>query len=130
MPSDLPKIVQSQALVRAALRSTNQPHVAALTLLELYHVLSRRSGLSGSEIEARLARLRKNVAITLTDEAVIDQAFELANRHKLQIYDAFILAAAATAGCDTLYSEDMQNGFVWRGVEVVNPFIGLALPTA
>ena len=32
------------------------------------------------------------------------------------------LAAAAEAGCRLLLSEDLQDGFTWSGVTVVNPF--------
>jgi predicted nucleic acid-binding protein len=123
LPSDRPKIAKAQALMRGALQSTMQLHVAAQALLELTYVLARKSGLSKSEIEIRLARLRRTLILTATDDAVFDQALEIASRHHHQIYDAVILAAAAVAGCDRLYSEDMQHGFVWRGVEVVNPFL-------
>ena len=30
--------------------------------------------------------------------------------------------AAAQAGCDTLYSEDFQDGQTVAGVKIVNPF--------
>jgi len=57
-----------------------------------------------------------------TSEAVLDAALHLASVHKLRIWDAIILAAAAEADCRLLLSEDMQDGFTWRGVTVVNPF--------
>ena len=31
-------------------------------------------------------------------------------------------AVAADAGCRLLLSEDLQDGFTWRGVTVVDPF--------
>ena len=37
-------------------------------------------------------------------------------------YDALIVASAIEAGCDTLYSEDMQHGRTIGGVAIVNPF--------
>ena len=46
----------------------------------------------------------------------------LAATHRLQIWDALILATAAGAGCRLLLSEDMQDGFVWKGCTVANPF--------
>jgi predicted nucleic acid-binding protein len=49
-------------------------------------------------------------------------AIDLAADHKLSIWDA-ILAVAAEAGCRLLLSEDLQQGFTWAGVTVVNPFI-------
>jgi predicted nucleic acid-binding protein len=40
-------------------------------------------------------------------------------------WDALILAAALAAGCDTLYSEDMQDGQIFEGrLTVKNPFAG------
>jgi predicted nucleic acid-binding protein len=51
-----------------------------------------------------------------------DAALDLATEHKLQFWDALILSAAADAGCSLLLSEDLQAGFTWRGVRVVDPF--------
>lgn len=42
--------------------------------------------------------------------------------HRLGIWDALILSAAADAGCRLLLSEDLQDGFTWGGVTVANPF--------
>lgn len=49
-------------------------------------------------------------------------ALDLATTHKLQFWDALIVSTAADAGCAMLISEDMQHGFAWRGVTVVDPF--------
>ena len=43
-------------------------------------------------------------------------ATDLAVDRDLSIWDAVILAAAADAGCRLLLSEDMQDGFAWRGL--------------
>jgi predicted nucleic acid-binding protein len=51
-----------------------------------------------------------------------DAALDLATEHKLQFWDALILSVAANAGCSLLLSEDLQPGFTWRGVRVVDPF--------
>ncbi len=47
----------------------------------------------------------------------------LAERYGFSIYDSFIVAAALAAGCDTLWSEDMQHGMVVDGrLRIANPF--------
>ena len=47
----------------------------------------------------------------------------LAERHNLSLYDATIAAAALHAGCDALFSEDMQHGMTLDGrLRVVDPF--------
>ena len=51
-----------------------------------------------------------------------DRAVELARRYGFRIYDASILAATQLAGCDTVYSEDMQDGQVIGGMTIRNPF--------
>ena len=57
-----------------------------------------------------------------TNQATMLQAIALATEHGLQIWNAVILAAAAEARASLLLSEDMQDGFTWRGVTVANPF--------
>ena len=42
--------------------------------------------------------------------------------NNLQIWDALILAVTAENRCRILISADMQDGFTWRGVTVVNPY--------
>jgi predicted nucleic acid-binding protein len=49
-------------------------------------------------------------------------ATSLASQNRLSIWDAVILAATADAKCNILMSEDFQDGFVWQGVTVCNPF--------
>ena len=53
---------------------------------------------------------------------MIVNATDLAADHGLTIWDSVVLAAAAEAGCRLLLSEDLQEGFTWRGVTVANPF--------
>jgi predicted nucleic acid-binding protein len=50
-------------------------------------------------------------------------ARKLAETYRLSVYDALIVAAAIEAGCDTLYSEDMQHGQVIGSLRIQNPFI-------
>jgi predicted nucleic acid-binding protein len=47
----------------------------------------------------------------------------LAERYGLSVYDAMIAASALDAGCDTLWSEGLQDGMVMDGkLRIVNPF--------
>jgi predicted nucleic acid-binding protein len=46
-----------------------------------------------------------------------------AEDHRLSFYDALIVASAVEAGCETLYSEDMQHGRSIGGLTIVNPFL-------
>ena len=53
-------------------------------------------------------------------------AVSLAREHGLPFFDVLIVAAAIEAGCDTLFSEDMQHGRSIGGLAIVNPFLDRA----
>ena len=52
-----------------------------------------------------------------------EQGLLLSRRYQLSIYDGLIVAAALHAGCDTLWSEDMQDGLLVEGrLRLSDPF--------
>jgi predicted nucleic acid-binding protein len=120
--ADEVKITQAKILVEEWSLS-KKVVIAAQVCAELHSVLVRYLRLSPSAAGERVSEFLTLFDCAPTTESILAQAFTLAARHKTQTYDAIILAAAAESGCDTLYSEDMQHGFVWRGVEVINPFL-------
>lgn len=97
--------------------------IAAQTLLELFEVLTRKAGWPSEMAAAEVDRVAGEVEIVPTDVSLLTHAQSVAVQHGLRIFDAVILAAADSAGCETLYSEDMQHGFAWRRVRIVNPFM-------
>ncbi len=55
--------------------------------------------------------------------AIHETGLAIIECHDLSTYDAMIVAAALDAGCNTLLSEDMQNGMVFQGrLRISNPF--------
>lgn len=90
---------------------------------ELYNVLSRKARLDPDDARAHLMVWRDSAALIDTTAETALSAMELAARHKLQFWDSIIIAASSHAGCRLLLSEDMQNGFTWSGLTVVNPFL-------
>lgn len=90
--------------------------------LELHHLLVRKSGFTRTDAAAVVRGYLESALLVATDPIVLEAAFDLAALHNLQIFDSVILAAAARGRCGVLYSEDMQHGFVWEGVTIVNPF--------
>jgi predicted nucleic acid-binding protein len=51
-----------------------------------------------------------------------ETCLDLQNETRYSFYDSLILSAAIQAGCDILYSEDLQDGQELRGIKIVNPF--------
>ncbi len=53
----------------------------------------------------------------------VDLALELTARYQVSYYDALVLAAAHLAGCEVVFSEDLNAGQDYAGVRVENPFL-------
>ena len=52
----------------------------------------------------------------------LEGAFALEDRYGVRFWDALLLASANAADCDYFLSEDLNDGQVYGGVTVVNPF--------
>ena len=90
-------------------------------LFELSAVLFRKSGQSAGEIR-NLVRLFSTLPIVNQTAETVSRAVELTGIYNLSIFDAGIIAAAESAGCDQIWSEDFNEGQEYCGIRLVNPF--------
>ena len=97
--------------------------ISVQVLNELANVARRKMQISWDETHALLNMLRDLLTVhPLTVEAH-ETGLGIAERYGLSTYDAMIAASALHAGCDTLWSEDMQHGLALKeGLRIVNPF--------
>lgn len=63
-----------------------------------------------------------------TTADLLQHAAELSTEHDFQFWDALIWVASAEAGASFLLTEDLQDGFRYRGVQALNPFAESAWP--
>jgi predicted nucleic acid-binding protein len=120
-PSDRSKVALAAALL-IDVTAEGSLVIPAQVCLEFHHILVRKGGMTYEGAAGMVEACIESALIVPTDLGIAQAAFELAGRHKLQTYDAVVLAAAARARCAILFSEDMQHGFEWEGVRVINPF--------
>lgn len=127
-PDDHQKIVRTRAMIEAMSDDASIELVVPVQALgELYRVLRRKGRRDGSAARAIVLEFRDLYRLAPTTESVLVAALDLATEHQFSIFDAIIVNAAAEAGCRALISEDMQDGFVWRGLRIVAPFVGDAI---
>ncbi len=101
-----------------------RPLVSAQVINEAINVCLRKLGFDRTKAYAFADSVMRLTDVLPIDETTIRKSAELAIRYQLANWDALIAAAAVLAGCDTLYSEDLQNGQVLADqLSVVNPFI-------
>jgi predicted nucleic acid-binding protein len=122
LPSDREKAESARRLLEKLVATGIRPVIALQSLAELHRVLVRKGGFQPRAAEQKLLIWRETSQVMASEEPIFDNALELASDHHFQIYDSIVFAAAVHARCDLLLSEDMQDGFSWRGVTVANPF--------
>jgi predicted nucleic acid-binding protein len=95
---------------------------------ELFNVLIRRAGRSRHDARDSVLAWRDAFQLVETSPDVMLAAADLATDHRLGIWDAVVVAATSKVGCRVLLSEELQEGFTWAGVTVVNPFASARHP--
>jgi predicted nucleic acid-binding protein len=98
--------------------------VSIQSLNEFVSVARRKLGMSWKEIRESLnlicALCPDPVPISLGTHKA---ALGIAEKYGYSIYDALVASAALEAGCQTLYSEDLQDGqIINRQLTIRNPF--------
>jgi len=100
------------------------PSISTQVLSETASVASRRLSLSASEIRKLITSLEAMCRVEIITLITIHAALDIRERYGFSWYDSLIVAVALEAGCDTLYSEDMQNNQEINGrLRIVNPFV-------
>src|SRR3546814_16234338 len=103
LSEDSAKADKAESLLKAG------PVISVQVLNEVTHVCVRKLKMGWDEIAQFLELVRGFCKVVPLTETIHDQARLIAARHTLSFYDACIVAAATGAGCQTLYSEDMNH---------------------
>ncbi|HTW56721.1 MAG TPA: PIN domain-containing protein [Terriglobales bacterium] len=107
---------------RAELWKSRLGRVSFQVLNEFYVNAVRVKPAASNEARAEVRDLLAWNPVVV-DAAVIERGWKLQDRYQLSFWDSLIVAAAKTASCGFLLSEDLQDGQKLDGVEIVNPFL-------
>lgn len=103
-------------------RSRGRAVISIQVLQEYFWATTRKLGVDpGIATEKLMLFGRADVMTPRTDDVV--SAARLSVEHKLSFWDAMIVQMAVQADCAVLFSEDLQAGRRFAGVEIVNPFM-------
>ena len=115
---DVPRAEISRALL------SHGGIVSVQVLSEFVAVARRKLRMSWPDLREALTDVRVlcpgPVSVTLKTH---ESALKVAESAGYRIYDSLVIAAALESGCDTLYSEDMQDGRRIEGLTIRNPFV-------
>jgi predicted nucleic acid-binding protein len=108
---------------RAASLFVPQPTISTQVLSETANVALKKLAMPMSDARKLLITLESLCRVEMITSACLHRAFGIVERYGFSRYDSLIVATALEAGCDTLYTEDMQHGQVLEEkLTVTNPF--------
>ena len=97
----------------------------SVQILQEFYVQAARSNrpgaLSHEEATAFIEKWLRFPVLDITT-ALMRDAFVASQRWRISYWDAAVVEAARTCGCDVLLSEDLSAGQNYDGVRVENPF--------
>lgn len=96
--------------------------VPVQALGELFRVLVVKAAWKARAARAAVLSWADAYQTMETSTDVMLAAADAVVSHKLGIWDAVILCASEEAGCRLLLSEDMQDGFTYKGITIANQF--------
>ena len=120
---------EKRDIARRLLGSTEygQFVLSAQVLSEFYVTVTRKLAEPVSEAKAEEAVrwLGLNPIVSI-DQALVRSAVQTSRASQLSYWDGLVVAAAARAGCERLFTEDLNDGQQIGPVYVENPFRGMA----
>ena len=118
------KARRATRLIRDAL--TRQKGVVSYQVVqEFFNVALRRFSqpMQTADAEQYLSTVFRPLLGVHSSQALYAEALHLHAQNGLSWYDALIVSGAIQARCDLLYTEDLQHGQRFGGLQVRNPFL-------
>lgn len=97
--------------------------ISVQVLNEIVNVSKKKLKLPVGNLRTLLNAIRAKLDVHSVTIDTHELGLRLGDRYGFAVYDSFIVAAALLADCDTLWSEDMQDGLMVHGrMKIRNPF--------
>lgn len=109
----------AQSIMMRAARS--ECIVPVQVLAEFANACRRKNILAADLVRARIGEIAATFITPVSSAEDVDRAAAMAERYRLQFFDALICAVANRAGAKILLSEDFQDGMVIGDLAVLNP---------
>lgn len=115
---------QQRALEVIASEAGPDVVISAQVLGEFFDVTTRKLAEQVAPADARrLVSEMARLPVVPVDARLVSAAIAGVAAWQLSYWDALIIAAAETAGCDVVLSEDLADDRVYGSVRVRNPFV-------
>jgi len=118
--ADPQKQIKARTLLKTA--RTSRTGVLSTQVLQEFYVVATGKLKVEPTLAKKITRSMANFTTVTVDFLLIEQAMEICQSDNLSFWDALIVSAASSAGCQAIWTEDLNHNQAVRGIEIVNPF--------
>ena len=108
-------------LITHALEVNHDGCLSTQVLQEFCNTMCKKTRRTKEEIDGMLDGFRELLKTDVTVD-LVRHALDVKDEYGIQYYDALIVSAAERLGCSEIVSEDLNDGQLYRGMKVINPF--------
>lgn len=119
--ADLGKKLRARNLLRAIVDEGQIGVISTQVLQEFYVASTRKLSLDPVRVKAIMHTFDEFEIVTVTAE-LIREAIDCSIINRLSFWDSLIIIAAEVAHCEKVWTEDLNDGQIIRGVRIENPF--------
>lgn len=117
---DKTKQLKSRNLLKS-LAEENLGVLSTQVLQEFFVTLTKKLGVDPLAAKDILSSFEHFEVVTVNAQ-LINEAIDISIINIISFWDSLIMAAAKSANCDEVLTEDLNHGQIIKGVRVVNPF--------
>jgi predicted nucleic acid-binding protein len=96
--------------------------VVSTQILQEYAFVALNKLNQDHDVVLRQLKLLESLEVINQSADQIRRAVEIMHLYKINFWDACIISNAEQGNCSKLYSEDLNPGQFYSGIQVVNPF--------
>ena len=108
-------------LITHALEANHDGCISTQVLQEFCNTMCKKTRRTKEEIDGMLDGFRELLKTDVTVD-LVRHALDVKDEYGIQYYDALIVSVAERLGCSEIVSEDLNEGQLYRGMKVINPF--------
>jgi predicted nucleic acid-binding protein len=114
---------QARSLIKESLKTGNG-HISIQVIQEFFNVATKKFVVPMPLLSSKkyLDMVFMQLEVVYPDAEYIKTGLDIAVTTGYSFYDSLIISAALKAGCETLYTEDLQSGQKIQNLTIVNPF--------
>jgi predicted nucleic acid-binding protein len=105
----------------AELARARKAYISTQVIAESYNAATKKLSVPPHKARRWIEQV-ENMEVVQISVSLIKQAIDCSILNQISFWDGLIIVSAEEAGCETLYTEDLNPGQIIRGVRIVSPF--------